>query len=154
MTTETAIAAAPSEVTFAVRGSPVAQGSVRAFVRGGRAVVVAKPGPLGDWRHAIASEARQAMAGLPAFDGPVRVVAEFVMSRPPSHFRRDGETLASGAARYPRLDVDKLARALLDGLTGVCFDDDSQVVSLWADKTWDDTVRGWQGVEITVKDAP
>ena len=141
-----------TEITFAVRGTPVAQGSVRAFVRGNRAIVVAKPGPLGDWRHAIATEARAAMAGLPAFGGPVRVVAGFVMSRPPSHFRADGMTLAKGAPRYPRLDVDKLARALLDGLTGVAIDDDSQVVSLWADKGWDDENRGWQGVEITVSE--
>lgn len=147
----TDVGASAIEISFAVRGSPVAQGSVKAFVRGNRAIVVAKGvGPLADWRHAIATEARAAMAGLPAFDGPVRVVARFVMSRPPSHFRTDRETLAKGAPRYPRLDVDKLARALLDGLTGVAIDDDSQVVSLWADKDWDDGERGWQGVEITV----
>jgi len=139
-----------SEVTFSVRGSPVAQGSVKAFVRGNRAIIVGKSAPLADWRHAIATEGRAAMAGLPAFDGPVRVVATFVMSRPPSHFRTDHETLAKGAPRYPRLDVDKLARALLDGLTGVAIDDDSQVVALWANKEWDDEHRGWQGVDITV----
>lgn len=139
------------EVTFQVRGTPVAQGSVRAFVRGNRAVVVAKPGPLADWRHAIASEARRAMTDLPAFDGPVRVHAWFVMARPPSHYRADGVRLTSNAPRYPRLDVDKLARALLDGLTGVVFDDDSQVVRLVAQKAWDDDGQGWQGVEITVR---
>lgn len=142
-----------SEVTFSVRGSPVAQGSVKAFVRGNRAIIVGKSGPLSDWRHAIATEARNAMDGLPAFDGPVRVVATFVLSRPPSHFRSDHETLAKQAPRYPRLDVDKLARALLDGLTGVAIDDDSQVVQLWADKGWDDANRGWQGVDVSVVEA-
>jgi crossover junction endodeoxyribonuclease RusA len=140
-----------TEISFMARGAPVAQGSVRAFVRGGRAVVVAKGvGPLADWRHAIASEARSAMAGLPAFGGPVRVIARFVMARPPSHFRTDGQTLAKSAPRYPRLDVDKLSRALLDGLTGVAFDDDSQVTWLSAEKGWDDEERGWQGVQVTV----
>lgn len=140
-----------SEIRFRARGAPVAQGSVKAFVRGGRAVIVGKgTGPLADWRHAIASEARTAMVGLPAFNGPVQVIATFTMSRPPSHFRADGKTLAKGAARYPRLDVDKLARALLDALTGVAIDDDSQVASLWAEKQWDDTDRGWQGVDVGI----
>lgn len=31
-----------------------------------------------------------------------------------------------------RPDIDKLCRAVLDGLTGVVFKDDSQVVSLYA----------------------
>lgn len=140
-----------SEIRFTARGAPVAQGSVKAFIRGGRAVVVGKgTGPLADWRHAIATEARSAMAGLPAFGGPVRVLATFTMSRPPSHFRTDGVSLVKGAPRYPRLDVDKLSRALLDALTGVAFDDDSQVTWLSAEKGWDDVDRGWQGVEVTV----
>lgn len=139
------------EIRFEVRGIPIAQGSVRAFVRDGRAVVVGKSRPLADWRAAIASEARSAMQGLPAFGGPVRIIARFVLSRPPSHFRSDGEQLARGAPRYPRLDIDKMARALLDGLTGVVMDDDSQVTFLAAEKGWDDEVRGWQGVDVTIR---
>lgn len=143
----------PVTISFSVRGQAVAQGSVKAFVRGGRAIVVAKGhGPLADWRQAIASEGRSAMAGLPSFGGPVRILARFVMARPPSHFRTDGVSLAKGAPRYPRLDVDKIVRALLDGLTGVVIDDDSQVTWLSAEKAWDDEVRGWQGVEVTVSE--
>jgi crossover junction endodeoxyribonuclease RusA len=140
-----------TDVRFSARGAPVAQGSVKAFVRGNRAVVVAKgTGPLADWRHAIATEARAAMLHLPAFGGPVTIYATFTMSRPPSHFRTDGQTLAKSAARYPRLDLDKLCRALLDALTGVAFDDDSQVAILSATKQWDDDNRGWQGVDVVI----
>ena len=144
-------------VTFDVRGVPTPQGSPRAFITGHRAIVVSGAQGKGShgqalhaWRTAIASEARSAMRGLPSFPGPVRVHAAFVMARPRSHFRADGESLAKGAARYPRLDIDKLARALLDGLTGVCFDDDSQVASLHAEKDWDDVTRGWQGVTVSI----
>lgn len=136
-------------IDFTVRGQPVAQGSVRAFVRGNRAVVVGVSGPLADWRHAIATEARAAMAGLPTLTGPVAVSAWFVMARPPSHFRRDG-TLTKAAPLYPRLDLDKLARACLDALTAIAYADDSQVVRLHAHKHWDDDDRGWQGVEIRI----
>lgn len=93
------------------------------------------------------------MTGLPAFGGPVVVFANFVMARPKSHLRSDQASLVKGAPRYPRLDIDKLSRALLDGLTGVVYDDDSQVVWLSAEKAWDDDIRGWQGVEITVSEA-
>lgn len=151
---------AVTEIHFQVRGLPVAQGSPRGFVAGGRAVVVSGATgkgshgrALADWRHSIASEARSAMDGLPTFGGPVRVIARFVLSRPRSHFRSDQVSLAKGAPRYPRLDIDKLARALLDSLTGVAIDDDSQVTWLSAEKAWDDEVRGWQGVEITVGEA-
>lgn len=141
-------------VRFTVRGVPVAQGSPKAFIAGGKARVVSGASrsttPLGAWRLSIASEARQAMTDLPSFDGPVTVAARFVMSRPPSHFRTDGKSLVRTASRYPRLDVDKLARSLLDALTGVCFDDDSQVTELVVTKAWDDEARGWQGVTVEV----
>lgn len=147
-------------ITFSVRGVPVAQGSPRAFVAGGRAVVVSGAqgkgshgSALHQWRSSIADEARRAMTGLPAFGGPVTVLANFVLARPKSHRRTDGVSLVKGAPRYPRLDIDKLSRALLDGLTGVVYDDDSQVVWLSAEKAWDDEVQGWQGVEITVSEA-
>lgn len=141
-------------VRFTVRGIPVPQGSPRAFVTKGRARVVSdasRPNSsLGAWRTSIATEARAAMTGLPSFGGPVHVLASFVMARPKSHHRGDGRSLVKGAPRYPRLDIDKLSRALLDGMTGVVFDDDSQVVWLSAEKSWDDELPGWQGVEVTV----
>lgn len=149
-----------TRIQFAVRGIPVAQGSPRAFIAGGRAVVVSGAKGQGShgqglhaWRTAIASEARSAMTALPALGGPVQVLARFVMARPKSHLRSDGTSTVKGAPRYPRLDIDKLSRALLDGLTGVVFDDDSQVVWLSAEKAWDDEMRGWQGVEVTVTEA-
>jgi len=144
-------------VAFTVRGAPVAQGSPRAFIAGGKARVVSGATgrgshgrSLADWRASIATEARAAMSNLPSFGGPVRVEARFVLSRPPSHLRSDGRTARPSAPRYPRLDLDKLGRALLDALTGVCYDDDSQVTTLIIEKDWDDDVRGWQGVDVTV----
>ncbi len=46
----------------------------------------------------------------------------------------------------PRLDLDKLARALLDGMTGVVYVDDKQVVRLVAAKEW-----GEDGASVTVR---
>lgn len=111
---------------FWVAGLPVPQGSSRAFVVAGRARITSTSGhKLQDWRQAIASEARFAFQALQ--EGPVRVQAVFYVPRPTSRAKRD-----LWPDRKP--DVDKLARAALDALTGVAFKDDAQVVQLEASK--------------------
>ena len=127
-----------TEIEFQVRGQPVPQGSM---VKGRYGPLrYANDIPLKAWRGAIAQECRIAMRGLPAFPGAVRVYVTFVVARPRSHRRTDG-TLRASAPIYPagRPDVDKLSRACLDAITAVAVDDDSQVVSLIADKTYSDT---------------
>ncbi len=131
-------------VGFHVRGLPVTQGNHNAFVRGGHARITDKSGGgLVAWRHAIATEARAAMIGLPCIDGPVSVVAHFYLPKPASAPKRR-RTWPIGARSG---DADKLARALLDGLTGVVFRDDSQVVHLLVRKDFGDP-----GVEVVVRD--
>lgn len=110
-------------VTFTVRGLPVPQGSVRAFMAGGRARVATKSAPLMAWRTAIATAGGTAMGERPVLAGPVVVRATFSVPRPASAPRR---VLVPAT----RPDLDKLARALLDALTGVVLRDDSQVVDL------------------------
>lgn len=61
--------------------------------------------------------------------------------RPEKHFRslKRERVLRADAPRFIleyRNDVDKLARAVLDALTGVCWRDDGQVVSLHVQKRW------------------
>lgn len=48
-------------------------------------------------------------------------------------------------------DIDKCARSILDSLTGVCFRDDSQVVSLLATKDFCDPGVG-ECVVVSVRD--
>jgi len=71
----------------------------------------------------------------------VRVSLIFRLKRPHSHYRTgkfsDVLTEEHVATRHgKRPDADKLARAVLDGLTGVVFVDDSQVFDLSVLKTW------------------
>lgn len=84
----------------------------------------------------MALAARAAHQGGP-LEGPVRVSCAFVFPRPKHHRRANGN-LREGAPRRhgSRPDVDKLARAILDGITGVVLRDDSQVSELWAVKTY------------------
>ena len=127
-----------------VRGIPAAQGSKR-HVGNGRMVESSRA--VGPWREAVRAETQRAMNGhLPAF-GPVHVEAFFYLPRPKSHYRtgRNAHLLRPSAPRYPfgKPDVDKLARAVLDGLTaGGAWRDDSQVVRLLAIKEYGIDVVG------------
>jgi Holliday junction resolvase RusA-like endonuclease len=104
---------------------------------------------VGPWREAIRAETqREAAVPIP---GPVMVTITFRMIRPKSHYRtgRNAHLVKDGAPRYPdgRPDVDKLARAILDGLTaGGAFCDDGQVVDLIASKRYAETA----GADILV----
>lgn len=74
------------------------------------------------------------MSGRQLLDGPIALTALFVLARPSGHW---GSGARSGVLRPSapvmpavRPDIDKLARAILDGLTGTVWRDDSQVVAL------------------------
>jgi crossover junction endodeoxyribonuclease RusA len=73
--------------------------------------------------------------------GPVALLAVFSLPRPKGHYRtgRNAHLLKESAPNFPagRPDLDKLLRALLDGLTaGGAWLDDSQVAQLAATKEW------------------
>ena len=129
-------------VAFDVRGLPVPQGSARAFVAGGRAIVATDANrtssPLGAWRSAIATEARAAIGSAPPLSGPVRVGLAFRFPRPKAHYlpangRRPAPVLRLDAPTWHacKPDADKLARAALDALTAVVLADDCQVSRPW-----------------------
>ncbi len=131
------------ELRFEVHHLPQPQGSKRAFVRGGRAIIVDDNPKTRGFRDAVtiaAIEARR-LGEHVTHTGPVSVVAVFTLPRPQGHYGTGANThrLRPGAPRYPATapDVDKLLRAVLDGLTdAAAFRDDSRVVSVATDKVY------------------
>ena len=129
---------------FFVDGKPAPQGSKR-HVGGGRMIESSKALPA--WRQRIAEAAKHVAAGtgypwLPIINQPVAVELWFVMPRP--------LRLKTTVPHIKRPDVDKLARAVLDGITGIVLVDDSLVTELLARKRTaepDET----PGVHIRVK---
>jgi Holliday junction resolvase RusA-like endonuclease len=106
-----------------VNGLPAPQGSKTPTGNGGMRESSRAVGP---WREAVRTEVQR--AGGAQLAGPVAVSVQFFLARPAS--RRDA---------YPakRPDLDKLCRAILDGLkAGGAYRDDGQVVSLTAAKFW------------------
>ena len=124
------------EVAFEIPGAAAPQGSKRAIrLRNGRTVLVESSDKVKPFRALAALCAREAW-GRPPVRGPVEVVAAFAFTRPKSHLTTKG-ALRAGAPSHPgKPDVDKLARALLDGLTGVLYVDDAQVVRLTVTKCY------------------
>lgn len=129
---------------FTVQGAARPQGSKRHV---GRGVMVESSKHLRPWRQDVREAAWLEMErptdGTPGprtpFPGPVHVDLTFCYRRGVSHYRADGVTLNAAGLRKPyptRPDTDKLARAILDSITGVVIVDDRQVVELTARRVW------------------
>jgi Holliday junction resolvase RusA-like endonuclease len=130
--------------TFFVAGIPAPQGSKKGFSRKGSTfvqIVDVNKEALHPWRDQIARRAFSTWAYLSPIDGPCRVEAAFVLPRKAS-VKRELPAVAP--------DLDKLLRALLDGITqaGNVWADDSRVVEIHSTK-----VYGVEpGVHVTITD--
>ena len=120
-------------ITFSVDGNPVPQPRPKISTRGGfgRAYVEAKH-PVHEYRASLAAAALQ--AGAVPHDEPVSVVIDAVFERPKSHLNKAG--VKATAPKLPRCDVDNIAKAVLDALTGHAWLDDAQVQRLVVEKTY------------------
>lgn len=96
-------------------------------------VVDANPKAKG-WRQAVTKAANRQYGGT-LLSGPMIVSIEFYLHRWKGHFGtgRNARLLKPDAPLYPagdHPDADKLARPVLDGLSGSVYDDDALVVDL------------------------
>jgi crossover junction endodeoxyribonuclease RusA len=116
-------------VIIVVRGIPAPQGSKR-HVGGGRMIESSRA--VGPWREAVRTQTQLRMekSGQMPFTGPLLVIICFYLPRPKSTPRR---------VVWPikRPDLDKLVRAVLDGITtGGGWEDDAQVIELNTSKSY------------------
>ena len=113
----------PPDVELVVLGLPGPQGSKSPKGRDGRGrvILVESSKKVAPWRDSVAWAARQAMAGRPPIDGPVRCQMVFVFPRPKSRKRT--------ALHDRKPDLSKLIRSTEDALTtGGAWADDARVV--------------------------
>src|SRR5271170_2147774 len=129
---------------FVVYGTPVPQGSTRAFVPKGwtRPIITAANSKTKPWRQEIAGVAQGAGIAPWVSGTPIRVVINFYFERPKSLKKAIVD-------KVTKPDLDKLARSALDALTGIAFTDDSQVVDLHVTKNFGSPARA----EIVVEEA-
>ena len=129
-------------ISFRVASEPVPKGSMKAFVRGKHAILTSDNPRLKGWEAVVRHQAQQHIAALET--GPVSVTLAFACKRTlalPKRSERPHQT---------KPDLDKLARAVLDALTGVAFQDDAQVTRLACTKRY--ALQGEQpGVLVTLR---
>lgn len=124
----------------------VVKGTNRVVITEGRGTSSSKARRHKEWRGAVSEAARdwQEEHGNGLLTGPVKVLMDFKLLRPKSH-PKTRRTWPIGAKSG---DVDKLARSVLDSLTGTVLADDAQVVELVVGKDYGDppgvTVRLWE----------
>ena len=135
-----------STLAFTAYCTPTPQGSIRAFMIAGKPRLTSDNSKLKPYRHTVAQVAAEAMSAanlsLPLAPQhiPVGVNIVWTLKKPPS---------APKSRLHPsrKPDADKLLRATLDALTGICWHDDAQVVEVVAAKRY----GAPESVEVTVQ---
>jgi len=144
-------------VSFEVFGIAQPKGSTKAFVplawakaavrknQAPRAIITHDNTRTQAWQQLVADQA-QDVAGDGLFLGALVVTVTFILPRP--------ITLPRKVRHHVTLpDVDKLARSVLDALTGILYLDDKQVVDLHARKCYAVHAADQPRVRITVEAA-
>lgn len=127
-------------VRFTVAGRAAPQGSKTRLAGGGFRESSKRVAPF---RRAVAGQARQAYTDGPV-DVPVELRVTFRVGRPRGHYgtgRNAGELKPSAPTFWPTSlgqpgDLDKLVRAVSDGLSGIVIRDDVLIVKISAAKVY------------------
>ena len=136
-----------------IPGDPQAKARARSRImraRDGRQIVTHyTPKRTATYEAMVRALAYQAMAGARPTDRPVAVTIAAHRSIPASWQRSRRDKAAAGdVLPTSRPDLDNVAKAVLDGLTGVVYIDDAQVCDLVKRKRYSDRPR----VEVWVRE--
>lgn len=132
----------PDSVTFAVLGTPVPQGSMKAY--SSRSVVASNAELLASWRSDVAAAAHRHKPEGWNINAAVSLRCEFVFPRALSHYgtgSNAGKLKPSAPLHHTKTpDIDKLCRSVADSIgdavAQVLLKNDSQIVSLYATKRY------------------
>lgn len=125
-----------TEINFFIEGIPVGKGRPR-FFRRGDFVGTYTPSKTVNWEELVRWQCRKYRPATPPL-GPVMVYLNFHMPRPKSLPKKV-------TFHIKRPDVDNLTKAVLDGMLGSFYKDDSQIFFLGTGKIYT-TERA--GVEV------
>ena len=135
-------------VNFMVEGTPVPKGRPR-FARRGKFVSTYSPKTTVDYETKVAEAAQLAMGGSEPLETPVGAYIYITLPIPASYSKKRKQECLSGNERpTKKSDIDNYCKAIFDGMGGIVFLNDSQIVSLHSTK-----VYGTIGmVEVMVKE--
>lgn len=117
-------------VTFTIPGQPIPKGRPR-FARRGAHVMAYTDAKTAGYERMVKLAAGVAMAGRAPLAGPVHLSIDLVLQVPASWSNKKRALALAGEVRATKKpDLDNFCKLLGDGLNGVCWIDDSQVVQI------------------------
>jgi len=133
-------------IALSIPGEPQGKGRPR-FARRGAKTASWTPLRTARYEGEARAAAIAAMKGRPPIAGAVSVAIMACMPIPASWPKRK-RSLALGGDVRPAVkpDIDNVAKAVLDAMCGVVFEDDRQVCKIFAEKLYSESPR----VEVVV----
>jgi Holliday junction resolvase RusA-like endonuclease len=133
-------------ITFTVPGNPVGKGRPRMGRSGGFARMYT-PEKTVSYESLVAMAGHEAMAGRSVLEAAVAVTMDIRVAIPASWSKKKRAAALAGQIRpTTKPDIDNVEKAIFDGLNGVTWKDDVQVVDVRKGKRYSDTPGVW--VEI------
>lgn len=126
-------------VAFTVPGEPHGKGRHRSCIRGGR-IATYTPQKTERYENLIAVVAKLAMGRRPPFGGACAVELDIFVSVPASwSIKKRAMALGGGLHPTKKPDVDNVEKAVFDGMNGIVWRDDVQVVDVVKRKRYSET---------------
>lgn len=121
-------------IAFTIPGDPVGKGRPRATTIGGHARMYT-PAKTAAYEQLVAVYASAAMKKAPLLEHPVRLRLGIYCKVPGTWSKkRRADALAGIERPAKKPDLDNIVKALADGMNGIVWVDDSQIVELVCSK--------------------
>jgi Holliday junction resolvase RusA-like endonuclease len=135
-------------VQFTIDAPPVPKGRPK-FSKIGGFVRTYTPRKTSDYETIVRETAQQAMGQTELLETPVGVYLYIRLPIPQSYSKKRKEACLSGQEKpIKKPDIDNLAKSILDGMNGIVWKDDSQIVSLHITKVY----ASGSGVDVFIKE--
>ncbi|QDQ28225.1 RusA family crossover junction endodeoxyribonuclease [Chitinimonas arctica] len=134
-------------LSFTIPGEPQGKGRGR-IVRWGKKAGIKTPEKTVAYEGLVAHRAAQAMDGATPLEGAVAVTMHITVSVPRSWSKRRREhALAGRVLPTTKPDIDNIEKAIFDGLNGMVWRDDVQVVEVRKQKRYGEL----SGVSVAIR---
>lgn len=135
-------------VTIKVDGVPVPKGRAR-YVRRGNHISTYTPEKTRTYETLIKDAARQAMGASEPLETPVSLYLYIRVPIPASATKKRLQAIADGSEKPTKKpDASNVLKSVEDGMNGVVYKDDSQIVNIHVTKVFSSE----PGVDICVKE--
>lgn len=135
-------------VTFTVEGDPHGKGRPR-FRSMGKFVQTYTDGKTKFYEEKVKESARQAMGDSEPLETPVSVFCYVRLPVPKSYPKKRAEACLSGLEKpMKKPDIDNIFKSIADGLNGIVYHDDCQIVSINVKKVYSCQA----GVDVMVRE--